>query len=72
MAVWSFIETEYAALASPPLDTVRLPLEQMGAAAADLLVEMLQDERRARQKVILKPQLVLRESGMLSERLRKR
>ena len=72
VAVWGFIETEYAALASPPLATVCLPLEKMGAAAASMLVDMLQDEHQARQKVVLKPQLVLRESGKLPERLRKR
>ena len=72
VALWGFIETEYAALASPPLATVRVPLEQMGAAAADMLADMLEDKHQARQKMVLKPQLVPRESGQLPERLRQR
>jgi len=51
----------FAALTQPPLTTIRLPREKLGALAFGLLQELLRGAGEGRQ-VVLEPELVIRES----------
>src|SRR5690606_8426099 len=62
VAVVGFDDTELARSADPPLTTVRQPLEQLGAAMAQLLLDQL--ERGAPPAgVVLDTDLVVRASA---------
>ena len=53
-----------AAFFDPPLSSVRQQMEEMGAAAARLLEQMLHPARpRVTQNVLLKPELIVRNSS---------
>jgi len=67
LSVTGLDDITYADLASPPLTTVAQPAYTMGATAARLVLQRLEDRSRAgrldpRQEVILKPTLVPRQS----------
>ena len=61
VAVASFNDISVAQFLNPPLTTVRLPSEEIGEAAVDLLVERAAG-REIGKRVILASQLVWRES----------
>ena len=52
--------TARAAIARPPLTTVRQPIQEMGARAAEELIDRIQNPGLEARRVILSPQLVLR------------
>jgi DNA-binding LacI/PurR family transcriptional regulator len=52
----------FATLAQPPLTTVRIPRERLGALALDILRTMLASPRRIGSEVILDTDLVIRDS----------
>jgi len=52
----------FAALAYPPLTTVRIPRERLGALALETLQAMLSTERRRGTQAVLETELVIRES----------
>lgn len=63
VSVVGFDDTVVAATASPPLTTVHQPFSQMGAQAAELVIELLDDGRPASaQPVTLPTTLTVRES----------
>ena len=62
VSVVGFDDTVVAATANPPLTTVRQPFREMGARAAELVVEMLEDDEAARVSVQLPTTLTVRES----------
>lgn len=47
---------------SPPLTTVRIPLDDMGAETAKMLLQIIQDPSAEPKTVKLKPQLIVRSS----------
>lgn len=57
-----FDDYDYAAYFSPPLTTVRQPLEALGAEAAKLIYKMVNNPEEQQQDVILDTQLILRKS----------
>jgi len=60
MSILGFDDLEFAKMVTPPLSTVRQPLEAMGRMAAQLLVEA----REATQGEIFAPELISRSSTM--------
>ncbi|WP_146908267.1 substrate-binding domain-containing protein, partial [Bacillus paralicheniformis] len=46
----------------PPLTTVSQPIEEMGRRAAELLAEEISGEKSSKNKIILMPELVVRQS----------
>lgn len=62
MAVVGFDDIPAAALADPPLTTVRQPALEMGAMAARLLFDLIQRKVEEAGEVILPAQLIVRES----------
>ncbi|WP_419890751.1 LacI family DNA-binding transcriptional regulator [Paenibacillus xylanexedens] len=63
VSIIGFDNTILASVTSPPLTTVAQPIEELGHRAVDLLIEELKDERKEPQKIVLKPELVIRESA---------
>ncbi len=62
LSVVGYDDIAFAKLASPSLTTVRQPAYDMGATAAHLLLERLQDDRRLSKRVVTKAELVVRGS----------
>ncbi len=62
LGVVGFDDTRVARMTRPALTTVRVPMSEMGARAIDLLCQRLADPKRTPCRVVLKPELVVRES----------
>jgi LacI family transcriptional regulator, galactose operon repressor len=63
MAIVGFDDIEFASAAAIPLTSVRLPRRTMGRIATDLLLaEASGDPDHVHQRVVLRPELVVRES----------
>ncbi|MFB5265636.1 LacI family DNA-binding transcriptional regulator [Paenibacillus enshidis] len=62
LSVIGFDNTILASVTSPPLTTIAQPIEDLGRHAVDLLIEELKQERQPARNMILKPELVVRES----------
>lgn len=58
-----FNDMPFADRFQPPLTTVRIPHYEMGAGAAELLLELLRDPRAATRQLLLPPSLVVRGSS---------
>jgi LacI family transcriptional regulator len=62
VSVVGFNDMPFAAWFDPPLTTVRLPHYEIGARAADLLLERLRNPEVEPAQVVLPPELVIRRS----------
>lgn len=62
LAVVAMDEHPVATHTDPPLTTVAMPLEEMGAAAAGLLLDMVEGAKPRRVLIDTQPRLVVRES----------
>jgi LacI family transcriptional regulator len=62
VSIIGFDNTILASVTSPPLTTVAQPIEDLGRRAVDLLIDELKDEGKSPQKIVLKPELVIRDS----------
>lgn len=63
LSVVGYDDIAYARLVSPGLTTVRQPATSMGAEAAKLLLERFVQERTEDRTIIIRPELVVRESA---------
>jgi len=62
LSVIGFDDISFSAWCGPPLTTVRQPLTDMGATAAQILVALASGEQPKHTRVELTTQLVVRES----------
>lgn len=62
LALVGFDDMPWAALLRPPLTAVAQPAEDLGKAAAQLLLERLKDPRRIVRQVVLPTRLIVRAS----------
>src|SRR3954470_17749107 len=62
VSIVGFNDMPFAGKFNPPLTTVRIPHYEIGAAAADLLLERLADPAAAPRHVMLAPEFVVRGS----------
>ncbi|UJG57460.1 LacI family transcriptional regulator [Bacillus paralicheniformis] len=62
LSVIGFDNTFLAEMTDPPLTTVSQPIEEMGRRAAELLAEEISGEKSSKNKIILMPELVVRQS----------
>jgi LacI family transcriptional regulator len=62
VSVVGFNDMPFADRFSPPLTTIRIPHYEIGQAAAELMLECLQDGTAGRRQMRLQPELVVRES----------
>jgi DNA-binding LacI/PurR family transcriptional regulator len=70
VAVVGFDDDPTAAAATPPLSSVRQPIEEMGQEMARLLLDVIADPHHARRQVLLSTQLQVRQSSAPRPRLR--
>ena len=61
ISVMGFDDIEFASIAYPPLTTVRQPLHEMGATAAELLLRKVASEESVRN-IRIRPELIVRSS----------
>lgn len=62
LAIIGYDDIDFAASAAIPLSSVRQPREQLGAVAADTLLEVIADPAAKVRDVVLEPELVVRRS----------
>lgn len=58
-------DIEYSAFVSPPLTTVGQPIVKMALTAVELLIKLLSGENPQNTRIILAPELIIRESTCL-------
>jgi LacI family transcriptional regulator len=61
VSVMGFDDIEFASIAYPPLTTIRQPLREMGATAAELLIRKLANDGSV-QDIRVRPELIVRSS----------
>ena len=61
-SVIGFNDIELASFVYPPLTTIRQPMLEMGALAVKMLIKIIEEGEFNQGKVILKPELIVRES----------
>jgi LacI family transcriptional regulator len=67
LAIVGYDDIDFAAASAVPLSSVRQPREQLGRAAAELLIEeALGDPGHAHRQMIFEPELIVRESSRSS------
>jgi DNA-binding LacI/PurR family transcriptional regulator len=62
LSIVSFDNTILASVTDPPLTSVAQPMEHMGKLVVDLLIQELEQEQMVKQRIVLRPELVVRES----------
>ncbi|UKS27122.1 LacI family transcriptional regulator [Paenibacillus sp. HWE-109] len=62
LSVIGFDNTILASVTDPPLTTVAQPIEPMGKRVVDLLIQELKKESTTKQRVVLRPELMIRQS----------
>jgi LacI family transcriptional regulator len=69
LAIVGYDDIDFAAAAAVPLSSVRQPREQLGRAAAELLIaEASEDARHVHRQLVFEPELVVRDSSDLARR----
>jgi DNA-binding LacI/PurR family transcriptional regulator len=61
VSIMGFDDIEFASIAYPPLTTIRQPLHEMGAMAAELLLRKFANDENV-QNLCVRPQLIVRSS----------
>ncbi len=62
VAIVGYDDIDFAASAAIPLSSVRQPRDELGAVAADMLLELIADPSARVRDVVLEPELVVRRS----------
>jgi len=68
VAIASFSGTELSTIVYPQLTTVEQPLEEMGEAAAQLVLEKMKDKSSENRTILLAPSLVYRGSTEMKQK----
>jgi len=62
VAIIGYDDVPAAAYSHPPLTTVRQPMQQVGEVATRLLIELIKDPDAERKEVLLKTELIRRQT----------
>jgi LacI family transcriptional regulator len=62
VAVVGFDDLPLAASSNPPLTTVRQPVRRMGALAAEMLLDIIEEGAKPPRRIILPTELVIRQT----------
>ncbi|MNR43837.1 HTH-type transcriptional regulator DegA [compost metagenome] len=62
ISVIGFDNTILASVTDPPLTTIAQPIEPMGKQVVDLLISELKKKSQAKQRVVMRPELIIRQS----------
>lgn len=68
VSVIGFDDSIAAICSVPPLTTMRQPLDSLGASAINLLAERLKDPMGEKKRIVLTPELIVRESCVIRSR----
>ncbi len=63
LSVVGFDNTILASMTDPPMSTVAQPIQQMGHQVVDLITQEINQEKKAKQRVVLLPELIVRGSS---------
>lgn len=64
LSVIGFDNTVMSQIMEPPLSTVQQPIQEIGRQVVDLLTQKIERKRKLTQRVVLLPELVIRQSTM--------
>jgi DNA-binding LacI/PurR family transcriptional regulator len=67
LSIISFDNTILSSVTNPPLTTIAQPMEQMGKLAVDLIVQNIKESNHQKQRIVLRPELIIRESTYTKE-----
>ena len=67
ISIVGFNDMPFSERFNPPLTTIRIPHYEIGASAADLLLERLQDAEAPARHIVLAPELVVRSSSLTTQ-----
>lgn len=70
VSVVGFDDSAFMALVDPPLTTIRQPVESMGRAVVDLLMQQIAGARVPPEEILFEPELVVRGSAGSAPRIR--
>jgi LacI family transcriptional regulator len=62
IALVGFDDVPFAAQCTPPLTTIRQPIEQAGAMAVEILIDLIENPGLAPKRIVLPTELVVRQS----------
>lgn len=62
LSIVGFDDTILSRIVTPPLTSVRQPIQEMGMQVMDLLVQEIEQKKRGRRKIVLLPELIIRRS----------
>jgi DNA-binding LacI/PurR family transcriptional regulator len=62
LSLVGFDNTLLATIVDPPLTTIAQPIQEMGQKAVDLIIRNIKDNASSKQRVIMLPELVIRDS----------
>jgi DNA-binding LacI/PurR family transcriptional regulator len=62
LSIVGFDDTVLSTICDPPLTTIAQPIEEMGKKVVELLVEEIEKKKESKQRVILSPKLIVRNS----------
>lgn len=62
VSVTGYNDSSFVDLLTPPLTTVRIPQREIGVQAARVLLQRIEDQRSFPADVVLRPQLIVRQS----------
>lgn len=62
LSVVGFDNTILATIIDPPLTTVAQPIQELGKQVIDLIISEINDQKQTKQRVVLTPEIVIRQS----------
>lgn len=62
LSIVGFDNTILSTICEPPLTTIAQPIGEMGKKVVELLIEEIEKKKESKQRVILSPKLVVRNS----------
>ncbi|GAA3333016.1 hypothetical protein GCM10020331_095400 [Ectobacillus funiculus] len=62
LSIVGFDDTILATVCDPPLTTIAQPIQEMGKRVVELLVDEIERPKEIKQRIVLSPKLVVRES----------
>lgn len=62
LSIVGFDNTILATIVDPPLTTVAQPIHEMGRQVMDLLIQEIENKKQAKRRVVLLPELIVRQS----------
>lgn len=67
VAITGFDNIPMAEFSHPPLTTMHQPIYQIGGMVCEMLIRLIQGEELDQKHILLKPELIVRQSSDLSK-----